>query len=102
MIGLDKARPARPAGPTGPALTISRFSRFPRFPFPPCIVFPVLISHDTPVRRKIAGPDGGYPAICVRFPFFSDFRYVWTNHVRGRVRGCAKLCEVSVFFLFLF
>ena len=34
----------------------------------------------------------------MRFPFFSDFRYVWTNHVRGRVRGCAKLCEVSVFF----
>ncbi len=106
MIGLDKARPARPAGLAGPALTISRL---PRFPFSPCIVFPVLISHDTPVRRKIAGPDGGYPAICVRscanacdFRFFliSDtFGPIMCEDACGVVRSCAKS---PFFFLFLF
>ena len=106
MIGLDKARPARPAGPTGPALTISRFSRFPRFPFPPCIVFPVLISHDTPVRRKIAGSDGGYPAICVRSCANAcDFRFFLISDMFGPIMcedACGVVRSLRFFFLFLF
>ncbi|QGN16679.1 hypothetical protein FIM1_3398 [Kluyveromyces marxianus] len=104
MIGLDKARPARPAGPTGPALTISRFSRFPRFPFPPCIVFPVLISHDTPVRRKIAGPDGGYSAFCVRSCANAcDFRFFLISDTFGPIM-CEDACGVvrSLRFFFFF
>lgn len=101
MIGLDKARPARPAKL---ALTISRFSRFSRFPFPPCIVFPVLISHDTPVRRKIAGSDGGYPAICVRSCANAcDFRFFLISDMFGPIM-CEDACGVvrSLRFFFYF
>lgn len=103
MIGLDKARPARPAKL---ALTISRFSRFSRFPFPPCIVFPVLISHDTPVRRKIAGSDGGYPAICVRSCANAcDFRFFLISDMFGPIMcedACGVVRSLRFFFLFLF